>query len=271
MSFQPRSHFRTIELGTLPCETGTLLSMTVKSPALRARADLSIYLPQGIAEPEALPVVVLLHGVWGSHWVWCLKGRAHLTLQELIDAGEVPPMILAMPSDGLWGDGSGYLLHGSQDFGKWITEDVAHAVSEATGNSLKAPHFINGLSMGGFGALRLGASHPGCFAAFAGHSSITDISQMPLFVEEPLESFMEVPQSDQSVLGTLLSHRNSLPPFRFDCGVDDLLIEPNRRLHLELRAAGIDHEYAEHPGGHEWPYWEHHLGDTLRFFSRHLP
>lgn len=270
MSFQPAPYFRTIELGTLPSETGTLRAMTVKSPALRARADLSIYLPEGIAKPAALPVVILLHGVWGSHWVWCLKGRAHLTLQHLIDVGEVPPMILAMPSDGLWGDGSGYLPHGDQDFGKWITEDVPRAVSEATGNSLDAPHFINGLSMGGFGALRLGASHPDRFAAFAGHSSITDISQMSLFVEEPVEAFTEAPLADQSVLATMLAHRDFLRPFRFDCGVNDLLIEPNRELQRALVSAGIAHEYAEHPGGHEWPYWELHLRDSLRFFTRHL-
>jgi putative tributyrin esterase len=105
MMATPPSHFRTIELGTLPSEVGSLRVMTVKSPALRARADLSFYLPEGIENPQHLPVVVLLHGVWGSHWVWAIKGRAHLTLQQLIDDGEIPPMILAMPSDGLWGDG----------------------------------------------------------------------------------------------------------------------------------------------------------------------
>ena len=257
-------------LATLPSERGTMKLMTVKSPALAARADLSIFIPDQAKDLTNVPVVILLHGVWGSHWVWSLMGEAHLTLQQLIDNGELPPMILAMPSDGLWGDGSGYLPHGSQDFGKWIVEDVPHAVSEATGNALDAPHFINGLSMGGFGALRLGASKPDRFLAFAGHSSITDTSQMPLFVEEPVAAYTEGKSEDQSVLQTILKHRDNLRPFRFDCGVDDLLIEHNRELKRALDEAKIPHEYEEHPGGHEWPFWIKHLRDTLKFFASRL-
>jgi enterochelin esterase-like enzyme len=48
------------------------------------------------------------------------------------------------------------------------------------------------------------------------------------------------------------------------------LLEANRRLHAELQAAGIAHQYAEHPGGHDWAYWTRHLADTLRFFSSTL-
>lgn len=162
-------------------------------------------------------------------------------------------MILAMPSDGLWGDGSGYLPHGAQDYGKWITEDVPHAVSEATGNSLDAPHFINGLSMGGFGALRLGAANPERYLAFAGHSSITDIAQMPLFVEEPQSAYTESPAQDQSVLATILANRDNLRPFRFDCGVDDLLIEHNRQLNQALTEHHIPHHYQEHPAATNGP------------------
>ncbi|MFC7336626.1 alpha/beta hydrolase [Haloferula chungangensis] len=270
MSKEKTSHFRTTELANLPSQVGTMKAMTVKSPALSARADLSIFIPDQAKDLSKVPVVILLHGVWGSHWVWSLMGEAHLTLQQMIDAGELPPMILAMPSDGLWGDGSGYLKHAHQDFEKWIVEDVPHAVSEATGNALTAPHFIAGLSMGGFGALRLGAKHPDRFAAFVGHSSITDIAQLPLFVEESLSDYTQEDPSDHSVLETILKHRASLRPFRFDCGVDDLLIEHNRELKRAFDEAGIDHEYEEHPGGHEWPYWVTHLRETLRFFAKQL-
>jgi enterochelin esterase-like enzyme len=265
------SYFRTTELGTIPTDSGTLRAMTVKSPALQARADLSIYLPEGHEKPAHLPVVTLLHGVWGSHWAWSLKGEAHLTLQHLIHSGEIPPMILAMPSDGLWGDGSGYLPHGRQHYGKWITEDVPHAVSEATGNSLDSIHFINGLSMGGFGALRLGAANPDRYLAFAGHSSITDVKQMSLFVEELPEAYTEAPVANHSVLATILAHREKLRPFCFDCGVDDLLIEHNRELKRALEEHHLSFQYQEHPGGHEWPYWIDHLRDTLKFFATQLP
>jgi enterochelin esterase-like enzyme len=39
-------------------------------------------------------------------------------------------------------------------------------------------------------------------------------------------------------------------------------------LHQQLTEHGIAHEYEEFPGGHEWPYWERHLADSLSFFAR---
>ena len=65
------------------------------------------------------------------------------------------------------------------------------------------------------------------------------------------------------------SHRAKLPPVRFDCGKEDLLIEPNRKLHTQLTEAGIAHTYEEFDGIHEWKYWEDHLADSLLFFEAH--
>lgn len=242
--------------------------VTVKSPALGARADASVYVPDQAGGLEKVPVVILLHGVYGSHWSWAGKGRAHTTLQSLIDAGEVSPMILAMPSDGLWGDGSAYLNHNGRDYEKWIVDEVPTLVSEVTGNAPDAPLFIAGLSMGGYGALRLGATYPERFNAFAGHSSITRFSEMSQFVEEPLDSYRDVDEEESSVITAMLRNRDRLPPFHFDCGADDPLIEGNRRLYSQLQAAGIDCSYQEFPGGHEWPYWIRHIRETFRFFDR---
>jgi enterochelin esterase-like enzyme len=66
----------------------------------------------------------------------------------------------------------------------------------------------------------------------------------------------------------MVKHRDRLPPLRFDCGTEDLLIEENRQLHRDLTAAEVPHTYQEFPGGHDWPYWEAHIADSLRFFGR---
>jgi S-formylglutathione hydrolase FrmB len=217
-----------------------------------------------------LPLVLLLHGVYGSHWAWALKGGAHVTAARLIERGEIPPMVLAMPSDGLWGDGSGYVRHASgQDYERFIVDDVPACAGQVLPGTIGAssPVFIAGLSMGGFGALRLGAKHPTRFRGVSGHSSITHFSQMARFVEEPLSSYGPPPDAEQSVLHWMELNRAQLPPVRFDCGTADPLIDENRQLHRELEARGIPHVYQEFPGGHEWPYWELHLADSLRFFA----
>lgn len=261
------SAFRTFEVSDPRFESDGLRSVTVKSAALRGRADLTVWSPGG-DRPRGL--VILLHGVYGSHWAWAQKGGAHRTAARLVAEGIVPPLALAMPSDGLWGDGSGYVRQPHADFERWIVEDVPAAAREAVpGLEASMPVFVAGLSMGGFGALRLAAKYPERFAGVSGHSSITDFSQLAQFVEEPLAS-LGCPEADRSVLEAMRRSRDRLPPVRFDCGTADPLLAANRELHAALQVAGIPHTYEEFPGGHEWPYWEAHLVDTLRFFGREL-
>lgn len=264
--------FRTIELSDPRFDHDGLLQITVKTPNLRGRGDITLWLPPAeLTGTGPLPLVILLHGVYGSHWAWSLKGAAHQTAHRLIAEGRIKPVAIAMPSDGLWGDGSGYLPHNQHCFDQWILDDVPKAVAEAAASRGltidTGATYLAGLSMGGYGALRLGAAHPNRFRAVCGLSSITDLPQMAQFVEEDLANYLQADPTDQSVLALMQKNRTSLCPIRFDCGVDDPLIEPNRALHQALLAANIPHVYAEFPGGHEWPYWETHLGDALLFFD----
>lgn len=261
--------FRTIEISN-PDYLGDGISfVTVKSAALRRRADISFYVPPGI-KAQKLPVVILLHGVYGSHWAWLFKGGAHRVLDRLIEDEGLPPMMLAMPSDGLWGDGTGYVRHADADYSRWIVNEVPEAAAMVEPNTTDAHRFICGLSMGGYGALRLGALHSEKFAGISAHSSITEPAQMQGFVEETREQFDLVEEGPLEVLACLTTNAHRLPPLRFDCGVSDVLIEHNRHLHAELDRAGLKHTYQEFPGGHEWAYWHEHLADSLRFFASQL-
>ena len=243
--------------------------ITVKSNALKKRADISVFTPlskNGIS--EGIPIVILLHGVYGSHWAWSMKGKVHETAQRLIDEGTIKPMILVMPSDGLFGDGSGYVPHKTENYEKWIVEDVIQVVKEQIAQvNDESPIFIAGLSMGGFGALRLGAKYPSLFRAFSGLSSITHFNQMAEFVAD-FEDLTDKALEHDGVLDFLIQNKDILPPFRFDCGSDDILIEYNRQLHKALIDNHIPHIYEEFSGEHSWDYWTEHIAETLLFFNQ---
>ncbi|HVZ72996.1 MAG TPA: alpha/beta hydrolase-fold protein [Polyangia bacterium] len=258
--------FRTVELSDPRFERDGLRFVTVKSASLGRRGDVSVWAPPGAVEP--LPLVILLHGVYGSHWSWPLRGGAHLTAARLIESGELPPLALAMPSDGLWGDGSGYVAHHDADYERWIVDDVPAAAALADERiSDRSPLFIAGLSMGGFGALRLGAKFAARFSGISAHSAVTTIARLAESIEEPVEELPSFGLADGTALHWLEAHAARLPPLRFDCGTGDGLLAGNRALHAALDARGIDHVYEEFPGGHDWPYWKLHLADTLRFFG----
>jgi enterochelin esterase-like enzyme len=253
------SFFRTTEISDPNFESNNLRFITIKSKNLKGRGDICVFVPKGNNDTN-LPIAILLHGVYGSSWSWALSGGAHRTAQDLIDINKIKPIVLVMPSDGLWGDGSAYINHNGLDFEKWIIEDVINAVKELISqveNSTKI--FIAGLSMGGFGALRIGAKYGKIFDAISSHSSITELDQMKLFVEENLNNYAQENLEDESVLKTILSNQKTLPPFRFDCGKDDLLIKYNRLLSKELKNLKIPHSYEEFEGKHDWKYWKKDL------------
>lgn len=242
--------------------------MTVKTPHLRGRGDICLFVPEEAQDHDDLPIYLLLHGVYGSAWAWALKGGAHRSFLALLQASLVKPAIIAMPSDGLWGDGSAYFTHHQKAFDQWIVQDVPLAIVEnIAGTSSRSPLCIGGLSMGGYGALSLGARFAERFAAISGHSSITRLSQMAQFVEEPLADYTAHCETP-NIIDSMIAHRKQLPPFRFDCGLTDELLLPNQELHQALTAASIPHTYEEFPGGHEWPYWQEHVKKTFRFFDQ---
>jgi putative tributyrin esterase len=240
--------------------------ITVKSNALKKRADITVFKPQGYAEYAG--VVILLHGVYGSHWAWSVKGNVHETAQNLVDGKIIKPMILVMPSDGLFGDGSGYLPHKTENYEAWIVEDVMQVIKgQIPEINAQTPIFITGLSMGGFGAMRLAAKYPEKFTAFSGLSAITSFDQMKLFVADFPDLQKKVLVKD-SVIDWLTANKEKLPPFRFDCGTGDILIEYNRLLHQELKTQNILHIYEEYPGGHTWDYWSEYIKKSLIFFNQ---
>ncbi len=251
-------------------EMDNIRYLTVKSSNLKGRGDLSVFVPPG-SDYQHLPIVLLLHGVYGSHWAWTHLAGVHRQMLNGIESGLIKPMVLVMPSDGLWGDGSGYIPHKQQNFEKWIVEDVLDAVTYSIKETSKtSPIFIAGLSMGGYGALRLGAKYGTKFKAVSALSSLTDAKQMQALLEEDITGLLEINADEQSVLDVILRNRNILPDIRFDCGAEDPLITENRKLAGELLKNDIPHVYEEFDGVHDWDYWTENIFRTLLFFSNRV-
>ena len=263
-----RISFASVELSDPRFERDGLRVITVRSGALERRADICFWAPPVSTSPTTLPLLILLHGSGGSAWSWPLNGAAHLTAARLIEAEEIAPVALAMPSDGLWGLGSGYVPHADADYERWIVEEVPAAVALADDRVTRSsPLTIAGLSMGGFGALRLGAKYPDRFRGISAHSAVTTLGRLAEATGDRLDALPGFGQPDGTALHWLEVNAARLPPLRFDCGTDDPLLRGNRALHAALEARGIEHQYEEFAGGHDWLYWRLHLTDSLRFLD----
>lgn len=243
--------------------------VTLYSPALRRRADITLFVPPG-KQNQPLPLLILMHGVYGSHWNWAVLGSVPGTAMEMIEDGSIGAFAIAMPSDGLWGDGSGYVVHRELNAESWIIDDVPACVQTVCPEIQAERAFLAGQSMGGFGALRLGAKYASRIAGISAHSPVTSLEDLVKHVQQPLREYQTAGKRDTDLLYWMRRHRAQLPPIRIDCGTEDALLERNRALHAALLKDRIPHTYEEHSGGHDWPYWQQHVRSTLRFVSRLL-
>ncbi|MBU3005335.1 alpha/beta hydrolase [Paraglaciecola arctica] len=242
------------------------MTLTLNSTHLGGRRDVTIYNPY--SQAKDLPVVILLHGVYGNNWVWMDLGGAHLVYEQLRQQG-LSEFVLVMPSDGGIWEGSAYLpLPHHGNFEKWIVEDVIDGVQTTVDSvSEHSNLYISGLSMGGYGALRLGAKYATKFSGISAHSAITKVTDMALFTDTPLDNYQTQVEHESDIVYWCKTNQSQLPPLRFDCGEQDQLFGSNQQLTKALGDANISHQFAVNQGSHEWAYWHQHLQTTLCFFD----
>lgn len=134
-----------------------------------------VYLPPPYdRQPEArFPVIYLLHGFGVEPRFWKDGGPPgrkidlEARLNALLQQGKLPPVIVVMPSAKNAYGGSFYL--NSPVTGKWedfIAVDLVHYIdTHFRTQTTKQRRALAGHSMGGYGALWLGARHPDRFGA----------------------------------------------------------------------------------------------------------
>jgi enterochelin esterase-like enzyme len=256
-----------LEVSPLNSCDDNFVTITAYSSHLNGRGDITVYCQA--TQSTNVPIIILLHGVYGSHWVWSQLGKVEQVYQNLRQQG-LSEFVLVMPSDGGHFEGSGYLPFNHADYESWVVEDVISAVIDTQPMcSDKSNIYISGLSMGGYGALRLGAKYPKVFSGISAHSSITNIEDFTDFVDrKTLDSLQKnTDVYDGDVFTTLNENKSTLAPLRLDCGKDDPLFTANSRLVRQLITANINHTFEIFDGGHSWEYWHQHVAKTFAFFA----
>ena len=217
-------------------------------------------------KPGPFPVLYLLHGLSDDHTAWTRR----TSLERYVDS---LPLIVVMPN----GERSFYTDSQASPkaaFETYLTRDLVGFVDRTFRTiPTREGRVIAGLSMGGYGAVKLALKHPDLFRAAVSHSGAVGFGRRSFERGSEWAAIMgENARGGPNDIFALAEtiDRAHLPALRIDCGMDDFLIEENRLLHEHLTALGVPHEYEEHAGGHDWPYWDKHIQDTLKFFGRAL-
>ncbi|HEV2289563.1 MAG TPA: alpha/beta hydrolase-fold protein [Candidatus Acidoferrales bacterium] len=141
---------------------------------------------------------------------------------------------------------------------------------------------IDGISMGGYGALHLAFAHPEWFASVSTNSAAL-LEKLPdvKFSAQSPPAFLRALSPFGTPFDPAYWRRNN--PLQlartanlaglkiyFDCGTeDDYGFEAGARALDEiLKSRGVPHEFHLYPGGHDWQYFAAHLPAALQFDSR---
>ena len=230
------------------------------SDALAKMTALRVVLPEKPAGP--LPVVYQLHGLSDDHSAW--------TRRSSIERYAYRFGIMVVMPDGGRGWYSDAVRAPRARHEAHILETVAYIDRTFRTDARAQMRGIGGLSMGGYGALKLGLKHPLLFGSVAAHSSAADVGKMVAdrgFPEEfPLIYGDALAPADD--IFALAAQPGPKPRVRFDCGTEDFTLPTNRALHAHLVKLDFPHFYQEYPGAHNWEYWDQHVVEALEFHHK---
>jgi S-formylglutathione hydrolase FrmB len=260
----------------LPCRSAgeaALLCALCKhfSRSLQKASSVSVVFPD---EPEvARPwsSFYLLHGLSDDDTIWMRRTSIERYVQGL-------PLVVVMP-DG----GRGWYTNAAVGFAYEddLIKDVMGLVERTFRvKAERGGRAIGGLSMGGYGAMKLGLKHPELFGSINSHSGALAVLHQDFHQTNRIKDHSAEldrifgpasrwPAEDPFALVGRIDH-GRIPPIRFDCGKGDFLLDQNRAFHDHLEAMRIPHEYEEFVGVHDWTFWDLHVQEAVTFHARNL-
>lgn len=217
------------------------------------------------------PVLYLLHGGSDNHTSWMRKTSLERYVEEL-------GIVVVMPS-------AQYSFYADQKQGfsyfTYLSEELPEIIRDLFPVSdLREDTFAAGLSMGGYGAFKLGISCPDCFAAVASLSGSIDqrdrlglsssignrvMLEMAKLTFGTVDEYERSPNDLAWVLEQHLSNGTELPQFYMACGTNDHNYEINNDFHSQFHSRiNLDYEVA--PGrSHDWAFWDEYIQKVLQW------
>ncbi len=245
--------------------------MNLFSEALGVQTTVNVIVPQqstggeiGVennAKKEKYKCLYLLHGLSDDHTIWMRRTSIERYAQKY-------GICVVMP----FGGKSFYtdMKHGEKYY-TYIARDLPRLMQEFFNISKKREdNFIAGLSMGGYGALKIGLKRSDAFCAAAGLSSVADIKEATKLFPDALKPVfgdeLSVPENEDLLVIAGEQNKNPLKPrIYMGVGTEDFLYEDNQKLRKEFESLDYDYTYKESAGTHSWEFWDEYIQYVLKW------
>ena len=247
-----------------------MMHCTFASAVLMRQCAMNVFIPERPHSDgkKGFPVLYLLHGRSDNEETYTFQGVNRLFRDR--------ELIVVMPD----GARSFYTdMVSGERYWTFVSEELPRLVSVMfPARTEREATFAAGLSMGGYGALKLGLRHPERFSRIAAMSSVADIG----WAGRPEGGMSDTEVN--AIFGSrtaMLGGENDLfhlaegfapdavrPELWMRCGTEDILIAENRAFRDHLQKLGHWRlDYREGPGSHTWEYWLGVMPSLLDFLE----
>lgn len=258
-----------------------VLQVRFRSQVLKRSVSFYVCLPTdkggsfGRVNPidKKYPTLYLLHGLQCDAIDWLYRSN----IEKISDTYNIA---VVMPN----AENSFYVNSGfiNDDFESHIAKEIVEETRRMFPLSTQYEDtYIGGVSMGGFGAFRLGLKYANTFSKILSFSAAIhmfefepgDVRRQEIVDESKVfGDYYEAVKTDMNpsvCLDNLVKNKDlQLPKVYMICGKQDNLIDANRSFHQKLVNAGIDVIYEEHDGIHSFSYWNDHVEKMVSWLMK---
>jgi S-formylglutathione hydrolase FrmB len=263
-----------------PAQTSTTMPSTelgieyssLSSAALGKELKYAVMLPPSYKTDakRRYPVLYFLHGMFGNEGEFERRGVA-AAVAHLREQGLIGEFIIVAPAGG----NSFYLnaKNGVRYEDAIVQDLIPHIEKTYRALGTREGRAIQGISMGGWGAMMLAFKHPEMFSSVTTHSAAlfaelphpTGNDRRSQFMLQIIGNIFGTPPDEEffrSVNPIYLADANAAAikksglKIYFDCGEQDRygFQESNKQFDERLTKLGIAHEFHLYPGNHGWEY-----------------
>ena len=245
------------------------LELNLRSKELKKNTQVNILIPDATESDKQFKTMWLLHGLNGNHTSW-MRNSAIERYANKYNLAVVMP-----DAERSWYTNTAYGINYLNFISNELPE-LCHNTFKGMSES-REDNIVAGLSMGGYGAMKMAFSYPEQYGACISLSGSLDITRKgrPCNLKEwrsifgfdmdnPLE--LEGSKHDLYALASKAKEEGKqFPKLYMWCGTEDELIAVNRSFDQHLTELSVCHKFETSEGDHSWKWWDLHIQEALKW------
>lgn len=258
-----------------------LMHVDFFSHVLGLNCQMDVILPQknqgigveGNARTGRWPVLWLLHGASDDHTIWQRRTSIERYASTLGIAVIMPAVQLSFYTN----------MHYGGRYFDFVADELPEIVRDFFDLSPdREDNWVAGLSMGGYGALKIGLSRPEQYSAIgclsAGNFVYSDLPRhsqpgpmqnrfLNVFGVRDLASVKGTEHDLFHLAEQAAAQGKPLPRIFHACGTEDFLLANARRTRDWFSVSEYNYTYREGEGAHTWEFWDEWIQVFLDWLS----